>query len=230
MAPMIEEPVIKAKKKKLSIVIAAAMAAIFLIAAVAAVLALNADSIKIRKYLKQGNRYLSELDYEEAIVVFEAVIDIEPNNEQAYLGLAEAYLGLEDYEKAIETLDRGLELTNSDRLSEYRVQVQEQWDDAERKFYGYVYATDIDLDDRNNEGISDAYVYVTDESGDTEIYYTDESGFYESMRLEKGTYSLYFYADGYMGCYQKVNLTGGNMNVIFIWNRIPVQRSTVVCR
>jgi len=54
---------------------------------------LNADSTKIRKHLKEGSHYLSELDYEAAVATFEAVIEIEPNNEQAYIGLADAYVG-----------------------------------------------------------------------------------------------------------------------------------------
>ena len=44
-----------------------------------------------------GVRYLSEGNYEEAIVAFTAAIEIDPNRKEAYNGLADAYLALEDY-------------------------------------------------------------------------------------------------------------------------------------
>ena len=56
-----------------------------------------------------GVRYLSEGNYEEAIIAFTAAIEIEPKRAEAYLGLADAYIGSGDYEKAAEILQSGQE-------------------------------------------------------------------------------------------------------------------------
>ena len=55
-----------------------------------------------------GMRYLQEGDYEQAIVVFTAVIEIDPKTIKAYEGLAHAYIKAENYEKAQEVLQNGL--------------------------------------------------------------------------------------------------------------------------
>jgi tetratricopeptide (TPR) repeat protein len=62
-----------------------------------------------------GEKYLLELDYEQAIVYFEQLIDIEPRNPRGYTGLAEAYLALGDTDKAREALERGFEATDGNR-------------------------------------------------------------------------------------------------------------------
>ena len=60
-----------------------------------------------------GVRYLSEGNYEEAIIAFTAAIDIDPKRAEAYVGRGDAYIGsgetednlataLADYEAALE--------------------------------------------------------------------------------------------------------------------------------
>ena len=51
-----------------------------------------------------GVRYLSEGNYEEAILAFEAAIEIDPRNADAYLKLAQVCEQREDYAKALQTL------------------------------------------------------------------------------------------------------------------------------
>ena len=41
---------------------------------------------RVKQKLELGEKYLSEMKYEEAILVFKEVIEIEPRNVQAYLG------------------------------------------------------------------------------------------------------------------------------------------------
>ena len=66
--------------------------------------------------LDLGEKYLLELDYEQALVQFLKVIEVEPMNARAYLAAAEAYLAMGDEEKAIAILQQGLEQipTNQD--------------------------------------------------------------------------------------------------------------------
>ena len=60
------------------------------------------------KQLSLGERYLSELEYEKAIIAFNKVIQIEPSNMQAYLGLAEAYEELGQKDRAVRTLEKAI--------------------------------------------------------------------------------------------------------------------------
>ncbi len=63
------------------------------------------------EYLDLGKKYLLEQKYEEAIVAFTKVIEIDEKATEAYLGLAEAYAWTQDYEKAVDTLKQGHERT-----------------------------------------------------------------------------------------------------------------------
>ena len=63
-----------------------------------------------------GVRYLSDGNYEEAIIAFTAAIDIDPKRVESYVSMAEAYQQQEEYDLAREILMRGYEETKSERL------------------------------------------------------------------------------------------------------------------
>ena len=56
-----------------------------------------------------GVRYLSEENYEEAIVAFSAAIEIDPKRAEAYVGVAKAYRGADDEASALAWLQKGME-------------------------------------------------------------------------------------------------------------------------
>ena len=56
-----------------------------------------------------GVRYLSEGNYEEAIIAFAAAIEIDPKRAEAYIGLADVYIATEDYDQARAVLEDALE-------------------------------------------------------------------------------------------------------------------------
>jgi tetratricopeptide (TPR) repeat protein len=58
--------------------------------------------------LDLGEKYLHELNYEQALVQFLKVIGIEPMNPRGYTGAAEAYIGLGDMSQAEAILNKGL--------------------------------------------------------------------------------------------------------------------------
>lgn len=64
--------------------------------------------------LDLGVRYLSDGNYEEAIVAFQAAIQIDPKQKDAYLGLADVYVAMNDTEKAIESLLQALDELGDD--------------------------------------------------------------------------------------------------------------------
>ena len=77
--------------------------------------------------LDLGEKYLLELNYEQALVQFLAVIEIEPMNPRGYTGAAEAYLGLGREDDAITILNRGLQvLPNNIEISAMLNELQPQ--------------------------------------------------------------------------------------------------------
>lgn len=51
--------------------------------------------------IELGQKYLTELNYTEAVVSFTEAIKLDPDNIQAYMGRAEAYMALGEYDKAL---------------------------------------------------------------------------------------------------------------------------------
>ena len=65
-----------------------------------------------------GIRYLSEGNYKEAIIAFEAAIKIDPKQPDTYLKAAEAYEALGDIDSAIVILEQGANATQDTALQE----------------------------------------------------------------------------------------------------------------
>lgn len=60
-----------------------------------------------------GVRYLSEGNYEEAVLAFTAAIEIEPKRAESYLGLADAYIAVGDMDAARKALEDGFAATEN---------------------------------------------------------------------------------------------------------------------
>jgi hypothetical protein len=67
-----------------------------------------ASQLSAAELLDLGEKYLLEMNYEQAVVCFTKLIAIEPKNPRGYTGLAEAYVGLGEFDKALEVLRQGL--------------------------------------------------------------------------------------------------------------------------
>lgn len=120
------DSVIAAKKSKnrLVVIISIATAAVVLIGIFLYMVTFGGyDRIRISRMCGLGDRYLSELEYEDAIAEFKSAIEIDPKAENAYMGLADAYIGLGDYESAVEALKTGIEETDSEWLTEYLAEI-----------------------------------------------------------------------------------------------------------
>ncbi len=97
---------------------------IIIIAAAAIILAGGATVFAVTHNAKSNSesvltlaqRYLSEQNYKQAVIEFQKILEIDPLNAEAYLGLAEAYLGLGDTESAINALREGYEATGDESL------------------------------------------------------------------------------------------------------------------
>ncbi len=99
-----------------------AMAAVFLLAVVilAGIIYASRDSVsnQLREQLNLGEKYLTEEEYEQAVVAFTEAISLDDKNVEAYLGLAEAYLGLGDEDAALTTLRNGYAATQNAQILE----------------------------------------------------------------------------------------------------------------
>lgn len=71
-----------------------------------------------KELLDLGEKYLLEMNYEQALVCFDKVIEVEPMNPRGYTGAAEAYIGLEKLEEAILILEQGYEITRESSIKE----------------------------------------------------------------------------------------------------------------
>jgi len=119
-----DEVVAKKNKKFVVPVIISSIAVLAVVAAVIIVLTINSSGKdrKLQEQLDLGEKYISELDYEQAIVAYEMAIEIDPMSADAYLGLAAAYMSAGNYEKAIETLKLGYEKTGNEvMLTQMRI-------------------------------------------------------------------------------------------------------------
>ncbi|MCD8106454.1 MAG: tetratricopeptide repeat protein [Oscillospiraceae bacterium] len=72
------------------------------------------QALTATELLDLGEKYLLDLDYEQAIVYFNQVIEVEPRNSRAYMGAAEAYVGLGDTDSAINLLKTALDVFTDD--------------------------------------------------------------------------------------------------------------------
>lgn len=67
----------------------------------------NTPTNRLNRHLDMANKYLEATDYEQAVVEFDKVIEIDPMYADAYLGKAKAYVGLDNYDMAVDTLETG---------------------------------------------------------------------------------------------------------------------------
>lgn len=74
---------------------------------------------RLKEQLELGQRYLEEMKYEEAIVAFSNVVEIDPMCVEAYLGIADAYVGIGDDNAALKTLIKGYDETGDERIKVY---------------------------------------------------------------------------------------------------------------
>ena len=91
---------------------------------------------QIAEQLELGNKYLAEANYEQAIVAFNKVIELDPKQADAYIGLTQVYVEAADFEKAVQILENGkayLEDSYDERLKEvYKEQVNSFSDDLKK--------------------------------------------------------------------------------------------------
>lgn len=121
------------RKKQTGILIAVTAAALLIAVIVAVIFSVSSDANEYDIHLEAAQKYLDELDYEQAVVELRMAIEIEPNNSAAYLTLAETYVAMGDYENALTALDEGYAATGDPELSAERERIAAELQEQERK-------------------------------------------------------------------------------------------------
>jgi tetratricopeptide (TPR) repeat protein len=116
-------------KKRIVIYIVCGLVAVLVIGGIIINSTTNANSPA--RLLSLGEKYLSELDYEQALVQFLKIIEIEPMNERAYLDAAESYIGLGQTDEAIAILEQGIEATGSEEMHTLLLELTESEEPTE---------------------------------------------------------------------------------------------------
>ena len=98
--------------------------------------------------LNLGERYLLELNFEQALVQFSRLIEIEPMNPRGYTGAAEAYIGLGRADDAVAVLRLGYERTGDSSIQQMldAISLAEVIDEA---------ATEPEIDYEEQVGLTD---------------------------------------------------------------------------
>ncbi len=115
----------KRKGNKIWIVAAVAVIAIALVVVLVVFVPKSAKAKKLEEQLNLGDKYLSELQYEQAVAAYLEAIEIDPKNVDAYLGLADAYIAQGDYDKAIEVLEEAVDELDGDARDEVKDKLKE---------------------------------------------------------------------------------------------------------
>ncbi|MBQ9460723.1 MAG: leucine-rich repeat protein [Clostridia bacterium] len=102
--------------KKIAIIAVLIAVIIGAVLTIILVIAGSKNSQAVREQMSLGEKYMSDEDYDEAIIAFEKAIEIDPNNIDAYKKLAEAYKAVGNYTGSIRALRRGYERTGNGEL------------------------------------------------------------------------------------------------------------------
>lgn len=107
---------------------------------------------QIAEQLELGNKYLTEANYEAAIVAFNKVIELDPKQADAYIGLTQLYVKTADFEKAVQVLENGkeyLEDSYDEQLKEvYKEEAKSFSDDLKELI---TFLADLEKQEYSNE-------------------------------------------------------------------------------
>lgn len=78
----------------------------------------------LNEQLSFGQKYLDDHDYENAVMTYDKILEVDPRNIEAYIGLADAYLGMDDEDKAMDILETGYEKTRDCQLKRKLTEIQ----------------------------------------------------------------------------------------------------------
>ena len=148
------------KKSTLLLVIGGIVAVavlMILVLAVTGITVITSPPFRYARQLSLAQKYLDELDYDQAIAAYKAAIEIDPKKPDAYEALAELYVEMESPEEALEVLQEGIDETGDEKLEKFFAEVEEQSVNQMVSDVGDEEYSNVETDDKDieNEGTSD---------------------------------------------------------------------------
>ncbi|MCQ2531476.1 MAG: carboxypeptidase regulatory-like domain-containing protein [Saccharofermentans sp.] len=171
---------------------------------------------EVSKMLKKGDHYLEEMEFDEAISIYQEALELDDRNLDAYIGLANAYIGNRDYYSALDVLTKGLDRVKKDDVDEIEDLLEdvEEVIEMEAEFSGVVVAGDGDTVYGNNTPLEGVRVSIESVDMPEDYTYsdstvTDENGYYEFKDLHLGNYVITFESDDYINVEERLEVYPG---------------------
>ena len=122
-----ETPIMNAKKEFPVWAIALMVLAVIIVVSAVAIVSGKSTEAKLAEKLELAQHYISELNYEQAIAMFNEALEIDPKAIEAYSGLADVYIAMGDEEKAREVLAQAQEEFPAEAVAELKAKVEEAY-------------------------------------------------------------------------------------------------------
>ncbi len=123
--------VVKKENKKVYLIIFIIIAILILAVVFGVILFVGGKKAKLDEQLDLGDKFLSELDYEQAIAAYDQAIEIDSKSVEAYVGMAMVYAAQNDYIKALEVLNKGYNETGEEAITEVIGNIEKEKTDFE---------------------------------------------------------------------------------------------------
>ncbi len=127
------------QKKVLWLILGIVAVAVVVVAVVIAIILMLSPGKRQKdayeNQVTQGEEFIKNSDYDDAIEAFRDAIEIDENEEDAYVGLADAYIKNKEYRKAAEILQRGSKVSGSkERIEEKKEELYNLAPELEKEF------------------------------------------------------------------------------------------------
>ncbi len=140
-----------------------------------------AEQVNIAEMLTGAQKYLAELDYEQAIIEFNKILEIDPMNVDAYIGLADAYLQAGDVDSAIRALQQGYERTTSNEIKQKLKALVNLSGEADDSNSDQI-SIEPDVPNEDETNYSDSY--ISGEPTESELHTETEPDYIDSVPEE----------------------------------------------
>ena len=117
--------IVKDKHKKI-ITIATVITAVIAAAIIGAVAMQATPANRLKKQLRLAQKYLNEMNYEQAVLAYKEAISIDPKCEEAYFAIADIYIKTNEEDKAVEILEQAQAYIQTGALSARLDEVRRQ--------------------------------------------------------------------------------------------------------
>ena len=128
---------------------------------------------QIAEQIELGDQYLLEENYEQAIVAFQKMIELDPKQAEAYARLADVYILQEDYEQALSVLQEGAGKTENEEIIQSKIlEVEERIQQHNAEAASWALRAKLQ-ELENSLGYIDTANYTSDKTGISSYVFCD---------------------------------------------------------